>query len=57
MAIDLSYLDTENIIGEAAKLTDKLDWRDLQESQNCLISVQYNEIDLNKTPSNIPLRT
>ena len=30
-------------------MTDKLDWRDLQESQDSLITVQYNEIDLGDT--------
>lgn len=50
MAIDLSDFDIEDVDGKAARLTDELDWRDLQESQDCLISVQYNEIDLGKTP-------
>lgn len=51
MAIDLSTFDIEEEIeGVAAHLTDKLDWRDLQESQDCLITVQYNEIDLGRTP-------
>jgi len=50
MAIDLSDFDIEDVDGKAACLTDELDWRDLQESQDCLISVQYNEIDLGKTP-------
>ena len=46
MAIDLSDFDIEEFEGTVARLTDELDWRDLQESQNCLISVQYNEIDI-----------
>ena len=50
MAIDLSNFDIEEFDGSVARLTDKLDWRDLQESQNCLMSVQYNEIDLGRTP-------
>lgn len=50
MAIDLSDFDIEEFDGSVARLTDKLDWRDLQESQDCLISVQYNEIDLGRTP-------
>ena len=50
MAIDLSDFDIEDVDGKAARLTEELDWRDLQESQDCLISVQYNEIDLGKTP-------
>ncbi len=49
MAIDLSGFDIEELDGSVARLTDELDWRDLQESQDCLISVQYNEIDLGKT--------
>ena len=32
-----------------AHLTDEMDYKDLRESQDCLISVQYNEIDLGKT--------
>lgn len=50
MAIDLSDFDIEEVDGQVAHLTDDLDWRDLQESQDCLITVQYNEIDLGKTP-------
>lgn len=50
MAIDLSDFDIDEIDGQVAHLTDELDWRDLQESQDCLITVQYNEIDLGKTP-------
>lgn len=50
MAIDLSDFDIEEVDGQVAHLTDDLDWRDLQESQDCLITVQYNEIDLGETP-------
>ena len=50
MAIDLSDFDIEEIDGKVAHLTDELDWRDLQESQDCYIAVQYNEIDLGDTP-------
>ena len=50
MAIDLSDFDVEEVEGQVAHLTDELDWRDLQESQDCLITVQYNEIDLGRTP-------
>ena len=50
MAIDLSVFDIEEIDGKVAHLTDELDWRDLQESQDCYIAVQYNEIDLGDTP-------
>ena len=32
-----------------AHLTDEVDYQDLRESQDCLISVQYNEIDLGQT--------
>ena len=32
-----------------AHLTDEMDYQDLRESQDCLISVQYNEIDLGQT--------
>ena len=49
MAIDLSEFDVEERNGVVARLTDQLDWRDLQESQDCLITVQYNEIDLGKS--------
>lgn len=49
MAIDLSEFDTEEREGVVARLTEKLDWHDLQESQDCLISIQYNEIDLEKS--------
>ena len=49
MAIDLSDFDVEEFNGQVAHLTDKLDWRDLQESQDSLITVQYNEIDLGDT--------
>ena len=38
MAIDLSDFDVEEIEGQVAHLTDELDWRDLQESQDCLIT-------------------
>ena len=50
MAIDLSDFDIEDYDDAVAHLTDKLDWQDMQESQNRLITVQYNEIDLGKTP-------
>ena len=50
MAIDLSDYDIEEQEGVVARLTDALDWRDLQESQDCLIRVQYNEIDMGRTP-------
>ena len=50
MAIDLSDVDILDYEDSLASLTDKLDWRDLQESQDCLITVQYNEIDLGRTP-------
>ena len=50
MAIDLSEFDIEEYDVTIAHLTDELDWRDLQDSQDCLISVQYNEIDLGSTP-------
>lgn len=50
MAIDLSDLDIEEFNGTVAHLTDELDYCDLQESQDCMITVQYNEIDLGKTP-------
>ena len=49
MAIDLSDFDIEEQDEAVARLTDELDWRDLQESQDCLIKVQYNEIDLGRT--------
>ena len=32
-----------------AHLNDEMDYQDLRESQDCLISVQYNEIDLGQT--------
>ena len=32
-----------------AHLADEMDYQDLRESQDCLISVQYNEIDLGRT--------
>ena len=32
-----------------AHLTDRINYQDLQESQDCLISVQYNESDFGKT--------
>ena len=48
--IDLSYLDIEEPYGMVARLTDKLDLCDLRESQDSPISVQYNEIDLGKSP-------
>ena len=32
-----------------AHLADEMDYNDLRESQDCLISVQYNEIELGKT--------
>ena len=50
MAIDLSEFDIQQVEGVAARLTDELNWRDLQDSQDCMITVQYNEIDLGKTP-------
>ena len=50
MAIDLSDYDIEEQEGIVARLTDALNWRDLQESQDCLIRVQYNEIDMGRTP-------
>lgn len=50
MAIDLSEFDVEQTEGVVARLTDKLDWCDLKESQDCFITVQYNEIDLGRTP-------
>ena len=50
MAIDLSDFDIEDYDASVAHLTDELDWHDLQDSQDCLITVQYNEIDLGKTP-------
>lgn len=49
MAIDLSEFDVEEHEGVVAHLTDELDWCDLQESQDCLITVQYNEIDLGRS--------
>lgn len=53
MAIDLSDFDIEVQDGVVAHLTDALDWRDLQESQDCLITVQYNEIDLGHTSTSL----
>lgn len=50
MAIDLSEFDIEEYDVSVAHLTDELDWCDLQQSQDCLITVQYNEIDLEQTP-------
>ena len=50
MAIDLSDFDIEDFGAPLAHLTEELDWQDLQESQDCLITVQYNEVDLEKTP-------
>ena len=32
-----------------AHLTDRINYQDLQESQDCLISVQYNELDFGNT--------
>ena len=32
-----------------AHLTDRINYQDLQESQDCLISVQYNELDCGNT--------
>ncbi len=50
--IDLTYLDIEDKDVKIAYLTDKLDFRDLQESQNYPITVQYNQIDIDKTEYN-----
>lgn len=52
MAIDLSDIDTYEFDGDVAHLTDKLDYHDLQASQDCRIAVQYNEIDLDRTRYN-----
>ena len=49
MTIDLKDIDTSEFYGEVAHLTDKLDYKDLQSSQDCRITVQYNEIDMGKT--------
>lgn len=49
MAIDLSEFDVEEHDGIVAHLADTLSNEDLRDSQNCLITVQYNEIDLNKS--------
>lgn len=49
MAIDLSDFDTTEFGNEIAHLTDELDYQDLQSSQDCKITVQYNEIDLSRT--------
>ena len=48
--IDLIDFDVEDQDGVVARLTDKLDLRDLRESQDCPISVQYNEIDMGESP-------
>ncbi|MBR2104794.1 MAG: hypothetical protein IKQ30_09015 [Bacteroidales bacterium] len=52
MTIDLSDFDTENNAGVVACLTDELENSDICESQDCPITVQYNQIDLGKTKYN-----
>lgn len=47
MSIDLSYFDIDD--ERPATLTDMLTNEDLCESQDCFISVQYNQIDLGAT--------
>lgn len=46
--IDLNFDDTRDD-GFPAKLTEKLSYEDLVDSQHQCISIQYNQIDLGKT--------
>lgn len=46
--LDLNFADTLDV-DFPAKLTDELSYKDLSDSQNQCISVQYNQIDLGKT--------
>ena len=48
MNFDLQEKDFTGDI-QLARLADSIGYEDLRESQDCLISVQYNEIDLGKT--------
>lgn len=46
---DLNFEDTRDIVNPA-RLTDDLSYQDLVDSQEqCVVSVQYNQIDLGDT--------
>lgn len=45
----LTERDTEDD-APIARLADRMDYEDVRESQDCVISVHYNEIDLGATP-------